>query len=295
MNQILTKELVDVTIDKTISQIREYGEEYKAGIRDVEECFNLMYDAFTNGFFGLLQGNSLYIEISEFNYEQFSNEYYVYKKGELSERTNHHAWLYVKSGVASEATLQDQRQVFYLMKNYHLLPEFFSPIPNNIVRPNKIYLHGWHKVNGYGIHYYCIDDGGLLLDPNPIGKTFRLRNDIGNEAVLTVKEDRRFEQTEKHFDFDEDILCFLGHKADFLAEGYIEGYTAKERKENPDVLIRIQNGKVFWLSYLEDTSDLEAYYEYPLWQDYLQACKDLWEKKKKILSEFFYYCTHHSK
>lgn len=68
-------------------------------------------------------------------------------------------------------------------------------------------------------------------------------------------------------------------KAEFLAEGYIEGYTAKERVEITKILVRLcDNGKkVNWLAYHSSRDDDYAFYHYPLWQRYFES-----EQKQEI-------------
>ena len=152
---------------------------------------------------------------------------------------------------------------------------YFKPRqhPEGMAVPDLVPVHAYHSSGVMGTHFTCVDDGGLLTDKSPVGKTFRLKNDIGLEAVLKIKEDRR-NADRNGMDFDEMVSSSSAGmfvlKAEFLAEGFIEGYTASERKHNPEILIRLKNNKkeIFWLAYWADAEDFEAHRKCPVWQEY---------------------------
>lgn len=173
-----------------------------------------------------------------------------------------------------------------MLDRFHIPPELFTPFPEGLLDPDEELLHRYHSVDQMGVKFHCMDDGGLLADPDPVGKTFRLRNDLGLEAVLTIKEDRRNENR-NGMDFDERIYVtpqgFYCLKAEFLAEGYLEGYTAKERSCNPAFLIRTDGYKVDWLAWYENADDRRARQAFPLWQEFHAAAQKAWVRDEKMI------------
>ncbi len=291
MEQILTEEHVKRTIDETLHTLDRIGQGYRRGFITQTDCFYTMLGEFSDGFWAFLRNNGLQIRINSDNYGAFSKEYLAYIKEKDVFEKDHKPWFFKLSNGA-EASKEDQKLVMYMMLQYCLAPEFFEPEPEDITDPGRVYAHGWHNGTAYGITFRCVDDGGLLTDEDTAGKSYRLVNDLGLEAVITVKEDRR--NTERRgLDFDELIEAsengmqvMLAH---FLAEGYIEGYTAKERKENPDIIIRLNGkGKVYRLAYYASPEDEKVYKDFPLWQDHFKWSDEKAVRDKEILSVLFY-------
>ena len=107
---------------------------------------------------------------------------------------------------------------------------------------------------------------------DPLGKSYVLINDVGLKAELKVTEDRRNETFDRGY----------------YAEGYIEGYTAKERN-SPKVYVALdENGTITYIDYDEErTVDLDAFNEHPIWKDYFDWKKKREEKNDEILEGLF--------
>jgi hypothetical protein len=272
--QRLTSELVDTAVADYRHTTERAANLYQRGMLTDDEGCRLVERAFYDAFWALLKRNNLKFDLNAANYEQCKKEFQNYLAGMGLSNAAHATWLFDVENEPEEATKEDQRFVFSLMEHMDISPSFFEPIPDSVVKPNKTYCHTYHSASSISISFECIDDGGLLRDDNPIGKTFTLVNTLGLKAEVTIKEDRRKEDR-AGMDFDEMVcqtergMCVV--KAEFLAEGDIEGYTAKDRSGNRKVLIRLKSpDRVDSLSYWENEEDHAAYYNYPLWQEYLK-------------------------
>ena len=290
--QLITNEILEDAVARTLKDLRRKGKSFGKGLLSEEECFQSMFDTLHHGFWGPLAALGIRASFDKNSYETFSKEYEEYLKGDDLFAGDHVPWLFVYyKAECGEASKEDMLQFFRLMKEYMIPPEFFEPLPEGILTPDRTFVHLWNGCTAYTIKFICVNDSGLTEDEAPEGKSFRLVSELGPEAVVTIKEDRRG-KWRQGLDFDEYITVTPGGraalKAEFLAEGYIEGYTAKERQGDPGILIRTgAGGKVERLSYYSFPDDEAAYSEYPLWQKY-----HLWEKekslrKREILSNLF--------
>ncbi|MBR2780322.1 MAG: hypothetical protein IKD81_02775 [Eubacteriaceae bacterium] len=150
----------------------------------------------------------------------------------------------------------------------------------------------YHSEGVYTLEFNCVDDCGLLKDPDPVGKTFVLTDDMGIRAQIMVREDRR---ASERTGMDIDELVFTAGNgstvklAEFLAEGYIEGYTAKEGRSKPEIIIRTDSGakRVLSLAYWEDENDSRAFSEYPLWQEAFRWEEESSNRREKMLNGLF--------
>ncbi len=290
--QLITNEITEDAVEHTLKDLKRKGKAFRKGLLSEEECFQSMFDTLHHGFLGPLSALGIKPNIGRNSYASFSKEYEAYLRGEDPFAADRKPWLFVYDAAGcSEASPEDILQFFRLMKDYMISPEFFAPSPEGVLSPGRTFAHLWNGYAAYIIDFRCVNDSGLTEDTSPEGKSFRLMSDLGLEAVLKIKEDRRGKRRQG-LDFDEYVTVTprgrAALKAEFLAEGYIEGYTAKERKGDPDILIRTgADGKVARLSYYSFPDDDAACSGYPLWKDYF-----LWEKKqslrrKEILSALF--------
>ncbi|MBO4832219.1 MAG: hypothetical protein J5569_07160 [Oscillospiraceae bacterium] len=288
----LTDELVGTAVEKAFKAFRRTGDLCRKGLLTGEEFRREMTQAFCGVFMGLFSDNKLELRLTGANFPQFAREYEEYLKGNCADGPDHLPWLFDVQGRPREAQEGDRKRFFGLMETFRLAPEYFEPAPEGMPVPDLVPVHMYSSAAVYGTHFRCVDDGGLLTDADPEGRTYRLKNDLGLEAVLTVREDRR--QTDrKGLDFDE-IVCrtdkgIIVAKAEFLAEGHIEGYTARERSGDPAVLIRTGDcgKKVSWLAYWESPADRAAREAHPLWREYRRWCIEKETRRKVILDALF--------
>ncbi len=280
--QLITNEILEDAVERTLKDLGRKGRSFRKGLLSEEECFQSMFDTLYHGFLCPLAALGIKTGFSRNSYGAFSKEYEAYIRGDGPYEGDHVPWLFVYDGAGCyEASPEDRLQFFRLMKEYMIVPEYFEPLPEGILSPGRTFVHLWNGCTAYSIEFRCISDLGLTEDEDTKGKTYILDSELGLEAAVTIKEDRRG-RWRQGLDFDEYITVTpegrAALKAEFLAEGYIEGYTAKERQGDPDILIRTgPEGKVARLSYYSFPDDETAYSEYPLWQEYL-----LWEKEKSL-------------
>ncbi len=275
----LTDELVESETGKAFEEFRRIGKQYWRGILDDAMARREMTSGFYRIFMKLFLDHHLELRLNKDSYPVFKKEYESHQKGICFRMQNHMPWLFDTDG-DYEASERDQIYFFDLMTRLHASADYFEPLPEETAVPNEVSIHQYSAAGVYGIHFDVADDGGLLEEARPIGKTFRLKSSKGLEAVLTIREDRR-QQDRSGMDFDEQVLStekgLVISMAEFLAEGYIDGYTARERTADPRILIRLEDRgtKVFWLACWSDPKDQEAFLNYPLWQDYF-----IWQKEK---------------
>lgn len=292
LKSALTTESVKDTLEKTFQEFNHIGESYRRGFLNDSDFLYGMEQALYRGFWSFLSANGIELRINEANYPSFAKEYRACFDGVDEEGHSQHSWFCDRRDPTGEASANDSRMIFNLMGKYHMGPDYFEPIPEDIPRYSLHGIHQYHSAGVCGTDFNCVDDGGLLSDDRPVGKTFRLKNDLGLEAVLTIKEDRR-NGNRSGMDFDELVISSdKGTEvllAEFLAEGYIEGYTAKERTGNPDILVRLQNkGKqVCWLAYWRDSNDEKAFLDYPLWQSNFDWDSQKILRQRQLLAPFF--------
>ncbi len=292
MGQRLTDECVDAAVERALKKFDRAGEKFRRGLVTENECRRVLMEEFYTVFMGFFRENDIELELNETSYVQFAREFRAYKEGDDLSNPDHMPWLYDRTEEPCEAAANDQRQFFRLMERFHLLPEYFEPVPEGVPAPDIIPIHQYHSAGVYGTHFNCIDDGGLLADSDPAGKTFRLKNDLGLEAAVTIKEDRR-RGDRNGMDFDEVVSSsnrgVVVALAEFLAEGCIEGYTAKERKCDPEILIRLNNSgeNVCWLAYWRDPHDEEACRGCSMWQKYFDWAAEKERRQEEMLSCLF--------
>lgn len=285
MEYRLTEEVTQETTAKTYSLLTKIGTAFQDGLLSENECFQKMKQVFMEGFWDLLRSCGKELHVDSGNYHQFEMEYDSFSNRNRLDWQTHVPWLYDVREENLEADAEEQRQLFRLMEAYGLPPRYFEPVPDGIPVYSLQGIHQYRSAGVWGTEFRCIDDGGLLTVTDPEGKTFRLVNDMGLEAVLTIKDDRRKEDR-AGMDFDEQVYSVQGGVAvvlaELLAEGYIEGYTAKERTCDPSVLIRLRDRetRVGWLAFWMDENDEEAFSSFPLWQEYLN-----WESEKRLMQE----------
>lgn len=287
--QRLSYELAESKISEVFEEYRRITALYQRGIWNKDMCCQEMTRGFSEIFVKLLSDLGLKLMLTSTSYPQFSKEFAQYQNGNTAVNPEHVPWLVDIKDPLREADWSEQNTFFHLMESFQVPPEYFSPRPDDMPVPDRIQIHPYSAACVYGTHFNCTDDGGLLTEKNPVGKTFTLRNDVGLKAVLTIREDRR--QTDRDgMDFDEMVYTsdhkLIVAKAEFLAEGCIEGYTACSRKDKRDILIRLTDlgSKVYWLAYWQSPDDLQAHMAYPLWQDYFRRTARKEAQTRALLS-----------
>ena len=299
-DQRLTEELVREKTREVFERYRRIARMWQRGILSTEAAVEEMLPGFYGIFPKLLSDCGLVLRIKEDSYRQFAREYEAYRGGRFSEEfpekfpEEEDPWLRERGKEGRPASAEEKRLFFRLMERFHVEPEYYKPVAQNVPVPDLVPIHQYQTAGVYGIHFRCVDDGGLLADSSPEGKTFALKNELGLTARLTIREDRRG-KNRSGLDFDELVMeteqGSLVLLAEFLAEGEIEGYTAPVREGHREVLIRLgeRGTKVRWLAFWQDPADAEAFGRYGLWQEsrvYARRREEIRDRiLKRLLSE----------
>ena len=289
----LSDTYVDTLADSVFNECRKIAGGYHKGIHTGKECSDKMREAFYGAFFKLLNDNGLKLGITFENYDRFCAQFNECQKGhEIPLSVDPVPWLRDTISSNHDADPSDKKCFFRFMESFCLSPDFFLPPPKEIVFPRSHGVHMYHSEGVYSLEFSCADDGGLLTDADPVEKTFVLTDDMGILAEITVKEDRRGSER-NGMDIDE--LVYSSGKesivrlAEFRGEGYIEGYTAKEGRSKPEIIIRTDlSGKAIRrLAYWEDINDRKAFMEYPLWQEAFRWEEESNKRREEILKGSF--------
>lgn len=280
MEARLSKALLEARIEDTLKALRRIGDQRRKGYLTEDECRRLTEHYFWTGAWKLLDEAQLRLNVTAQNYSRFRQDRLNHSEGRALSEPDCGDWLTVDSDPRRTASREDRELVLYLLDRFQLPPEFFAPIPERVICPNWTCAHTWHDVSAMRTEFVCTDDGGLLTDPAPVGKTFRLVNDLGLEAVLTVKEDRRAENAQT----DPALNARRIQDDVFLTEGYIEGYTAKNRScKRPEIRVSLGKEPVLLLDWYDNSDDARARFAFPLWQDYFRECEQLRKRREGIL------------
>ena len=302
----LSNEKVNQCVDEAFLIFQDIWERFNYGEYTDDEFWNRMGETHYNYFYGFLQKNGLRTVFNAKSWLRFLDDFSLWSdKGHpnssvgepwllddnLDDHIEDKTWLKVVRSARDyglpancfedEASIYDKSQFFILMKAFHITTDYFEPMPEGIIAPDKHWKHAYNDGCTYVIGYNCVDDNGLLSEEDPVGKTYTLKNDMGLKAIVKIIEDRR-KQDRTNIDCDD--FSPLG---EYLAEGYIEGYTAIERSY-PKIVIRTDGkGTITHLGTFECWKDSNAFCQYPLWQEYFEWCSMKENLKRKILSELF--------
>ncbi len=162
-----------------------------------------------------------------------------------------------------EGLLPEEEAESRLLELVTLPPEPDPPMPEGMIVPARRVTHTYHGLDTCVIGFNCISDGGLSADPAPAGKTFELTNDLGLKAVITMTDRCR-------------------------GEGFIEGYTARKRKDPGINVLYDGDSRITALginSCWDD--DLPAFLAFPLWQDYFSRCRETDRKRRAYIRKTF--------
>ncbi len=209
------------------------------------ECWSWMHSTFIEHFYDLLRNNGLRTNLNSKSWLRFLDDYALWSGNgtpcslieepwllddNLDDHYEDKFWLaairpargYGATSSAfvfeNEASIHDKSQFFKLMEAFRITTEYFEPLPEGIIAPDKHWTHTYTGGCTYVIGYNCVDDGGLLAESDPVGKTYILNNDLGLKAVVTITEDRR-KQDRGQMDYDD-----FYPMGEYLSEGNIEGY-----------------------------------------------------------------------
>ena len=261
----LPEAMVNETIRKCYMQLADKAFEYAYGFATREDFYvlarNTLYGTNARNF---AEFSSLRFRFNLGTWERAQEDYKAWRRGESPCSTKGEPWLV--TGTSNEACALDKIQFFRLLTAFHVDLDFFEPVPAAIVDPGKEHVHTYHGSEAVRIQFHCVDDGGLLSAQDPCGRTFELRSDKGLRAVLRIKD--------ANGTYLPQINTF-GSCFDYRCEGWVEGFTAKDRGDSDIYIMLSESGTIENLGLFMNGRDYGAYSSYPLWQNYLK-----WQAEK---------------
>ncbi len=285
--QLLPEELVREHAEQTVKKAEKVWNIYHRGMLLFNELYDrLLGEVFYEGVYDFLENRGLKMDMMEDRFACFQKDMETFRKGSRQEEGSFSPWLFTRDKKEA-ACLEDHRQVLLLLDLLYLPAEYFEPFLKSpgVTEPENVYAHGYSSCDAYFIRYTCRDDGGLLSDPSPVGKTFTLTDHYGLKSVLTITKVRSFRyRTEPDYDAE----YILAHPESFpsgieyLAEGSIEGYTEVPRTNSTEIRVHVRRGQIEDISYYEYLKDCCAFREFPLWQPYIKERRAFEEKRKSI-------------
>ena len=285
--QHLSQELVQENADLALKNAKRTWNWYRRGAVLPEELYSRLYkELVEKGVFDFLKERGLKMDLEEGRFECFLNDMEAFQKSLRQGGGSPSPWLF-KELRKEAACPEDHRLVLLLLDLLHLPAEYFRPFRSSpgVVRPERVYVHGYGPCTAWYINYTCRDDGGLLSDPSPVGKTFTLTDHYGLEAALTITKVRSA-HCRKEPDYDAEYI--LSHPESFpsgieyLARGSIEGYTEVPRSSPTEIRICVRQGKIKSIDYYEYIKDNWAFCAFPIWQPFFKEEKAFGERSESI-------------
>lgn len=267
--------LADEKVEKTFKEFDRSWNSFYRGLLTEGELNQRLFNVLGEGFWDFLHDYGIYLNFSAAKYPSFLEGLRAFREGKALPDSEPVPWLTIHSYPWRKAAAEDGRRFFYLLTRYNIPPEFFESVPEHILAPKRKEIHGYHDLCKCCAVFDVVDDGGLLACEDAAGKTFFLREEDGLEVKLSVIEDNR----------NRDWGGEPGWHPDFVAEGYIEGYTVKGQRTYPKMQVYLtkDNKKIDYIAYDESLDDLSAFRHFPLWEEYFDWCVKHGEEQTKMV------------
>ena len=285
--QHLSEEMIKAHAGLTLKKAERIWEYYRRGVVTTEELYGRLCDAVAHeGVYGLLKKSGLEMDLQKDRFECFRKDREAFQKGPEQEEGSFSPWLFTLDKKEA-ACPEDHRLVLLLLDLLHLPAGYFEPFQESpgVIVPENIYAHGFGPCTAYFINYTCRDDGGLLSDPSPAGKTFTLTDHYGLKAALTIRKVRSARYWKEPDYYGEYILYYpesFPSGIEYLARGSIEGYTEVPGTNDTEIRIDVKDGKIKSISYYEYIQDNRAFCAFPLWQPFFKERKAFGERRESI-------------
>lgn len=206
-----------------------------------------------------LENKAVRLRVTEDNWDDVLSDYEKWSHGESPDSKGEKPWLVSYSGVEpTYAAPETERALFFRIIDFLELPiAHYKPIPDHVAAP---FLRTMSYNDGVKWSIWSIvDDGGLVNESEPIGKTFVLKDNYGLKTHIKI------EQVGKSL-YVED--------PEYRGVGTIEGYTSSSpveiviwlnKKTNE---ISSLNVFMYWGAMWNE--HYKVYSEFPLWQEYFK-------------------------
>ena len=278
----LQADTVTENIEKQFSKFPRIWRQYRRGVLSSSDCRERIQNVIWDGYFKYIQ-EFFTFNLTQCLWDDFLEEYRKAEKGIPLVDSDGESWLCLRQWdnvrkMWIPASVSDRTQVLRLMRAFHIPPEYYTPLPVGTPKPNMQAHPSGLGNSPATISFECEDDGGLLSCAAPCGRTFTLKNNLGLEAVIIIKEV-----------FSEPKEVFHNRAvASYRGEGYVEGYTEMSfQREDPKLYIGLDEGKVYRLIAFLSTTDGRAYRQYPMWQDYFCHYSTIDDIFEKVLDSLF--------
>ncbi len=198
-------------------------------------------------------------KISNKSWEGFLSDYQAWKSGKPLGDGGNRPWL-VYSSYRFEGihpTSDIEKDVFFKIMEICQFPvNYYEPMPEELPIPDM-------RITAYGSGniWDIVDDGGLIGDPAPVGKTFILTDKYGLKTTVTIQQQGMDDRRDN---------------CDYFGYGTIEGYTSN----NPvKIDIDYRDNLVEYVRVRIDGYDIrhehdEVFKSYPLWQEYFKRSNE---------------------
>ncbi|MCR5720507.1 MAG: hypothetical protein K6F84_08075 [Lachnospiraceae bacterium] len=301
--------LVYTSVDEAFSDFRKLSKDYSKRNLSRQDMEEILHEAMKKHSIDEMKKCGITCKFTPESYLRFTDDFRRWAAGGNPNSTEGEPWLFddnlndvyddlewlaaVRSSSdygsnprtmrdQSEASVEDKIQFFRFMEGFRIPYEYFQPMPVTTLKPDKTLIKTEKGISSYAIGFNCINDNGLTQDPNPVGKSFVLTNDLGIKAYVHILEKRTpGENTQTDYDNQSPLGAFL-------AKGIIEGYTSEDDEFQTVVIRTYPNGTISQLCIKEyEGIPSDAFKKYSLWQDYFNWIKNHDLMKKKIRGVLF--------
>ena len=262
MREAIPESDLNTNIEKSYSFFRAVCKRYSSGYLTDDERYGLFSEEFQKGFYDFLRNKRVYTKFSDDSWPRFLEDYGFWQDEKQPCSSLGSAWLvYDDSG---EASVLDKNSFFKLMKAYCIPPSYFTPIPDDCIKPK-------HQFNMYGtgmagtVQFDLADDGGMYSCDSPIDKEFILTDENGLKATIFIERTGKKDEIHNHM-----TPQYVGH-------GTIEGYTSSQPRE---IFISDREGNTVWFWIHVKNDDHNVLNHFPLWDSYNAYMAD-WHNRSR--------------
>lgn len=270
-NQHISDEDIDENIRKCKMELRKICIKHLKGHSTMEEVEREFSQTFFERYLKFIENHDLILCIDKANWREFISDYELWKKGDKllcnPERKWLKYWHVEGERCGEEASINDINHFFKLMEMFNLSPEYYEPVPEGTVVPDK--LAGYLNTDLIVGPDIWKNDGGLLSDGFQLGSVITLTDHYGLESTIRVTE---------HLAKEEEKHKYRRSSPDYIGVGCIEGYTTLRERE---IHIEIRNGRINYLISVIDNDDQKTYEDFPLWKGYHEHS----DKRDRLFSQ----------